>query len=251
MIEQSLREYGLNENEIRIYLTLLKRGPSPSSILGKHTGIQRNSAKYACLQLVKKGLLSFVEKNNTFIYSPEPPEVLVQKLHFEKKAIEEKMNNMDRVVSELKKLVNPQSTLPTVKFFEGKDAYIQFSEETLKCKKKEILFLTDMDKFRSIVSEKYDTKTFIPRRIEKGIHIRILTNKSKLTQKMQLLDKSQKRSIRFLPPKYPVAESMYVYDDVTMLISNVDYPSCVMIRSSEITTMMRSMFENMWATAEQ
>lgn len=246
MLNQTFRDLGFSENEIKIYLALLPLGKSPSSILGKRTGIQRSTAKYTCQQLVQKGLLNVIEKNGAFIYGAEPPERFFQKMEQQKKALELKQAKFARIMSEINTLRNPESVLPQVKFFEGREGYIEFCEHSLQCKSKEILFATDMDLFRNIVTPEYDENHYIPTRLNAKIKLRLLAVRSPLTEKMQSKDQEELRETRFLPKLFPIKNTLFLFDDVTTLISNEQFPSCVMIRSAEIAQMMRTFFEIMW-----
>lgn len=132
MLEEILKSLGLNEKETTIYLTLLPLGSAPASVLGQRTKITRSTAQYTCQQLVKKGLLRSIEKNNTFIYAPEPPDKLLYLLDQEKKTLAHKEDQVHRIIGDLKSMINPQAVLPKVRFFEGVESMIQMLDDVLK-----------------------------------------------------------------------------------------------------------------------
>lgn len=132
MIEETLKSIGLNDKEIAIYLAIIKVGSAPASVLGKRTGITRSTAQYVCQQLAHKGLLSVIQKNNTFIYSPEPPEKLLYLIDQQKQELDTKHDQVNRIIGDLRGMINPHATMPKVKFFEGVDGLIEMFEDVLK-----------------------------------------------------------------------------------------------------------------------
>ena len=51
-IEKFLREIGLSENELKIYLQLIDLGNAAISVLANRIGITKAAAKYACAALI-------------------------------------------------------------------------------------------------------------------------------------------------------------------------------------------------------
>lgn len=132
MINETLKLLGLNENEISIYLTALSLGNAPASLIGKRVNIERSHTIYICKGLVKKWFLTFIEKNNTFFYSPIPPYKLLQITEKEKKEIEDKETKLNRIIWELESMINPNTSLPKVKFYEWVDWMIDIYKDMLK-----------------------------------------------------------------------------------------------------------------------
>jgi sugar-specific transcriptional regulator TrmB len=131
LIKSTLLSLGLNDKEIEIYLMLLSVGSSPASTLGNRTGISRSTAQYTCQQLVKKGIIGVSQKNNTFIYVAEPPEKLLFLIDVQQQELEQKKDQVHRIVGSLKSMLNPQLVLPKVQFFEGKAGMQELAERLL------------------------------------------------------------------------------------------------------------------------
>ncbi|MBI2045456.1 helix-turn-helix domain-containing protein, partial [Candidatus Pacearchaeota archaeon] len=58
-IEKSLKEYGLSENEVKIYLTLIKAGESTVQIIAKNAGLPRTTVYHILDKLLDKSLVGF------------------------------------------------------------------------------------------------------------------------------------------------------------------------------------------------
>ncbi|MFC1810935.1 TrmB family transcriptional regulator [Patescibacteria group bacterium] len=131
MIEDVLKQIGLKDKEIQIYLALLPLGSAPASILGKHTNIKRSMAQYTCHQLEQKGLIKSIFKKNTYYYTPESPDKLEYLLDNKVKKINETKEELSRIGADLRSMINPHTTLPKVRFYEGVDGLINlFNDES-------------------------------------------------------------------------------------------------------------------------
>jgi len=69
MIENILKEIGLTEGEIKIYLALLELGSSSITSIIKRSGISGSKAYEVLDRLAKKGLVNFIIKNNILIFN--------------------------------------------------------------------------------------------------------------------------------------------------------------------------------------
>ncbi len=251
MIKETLLSLGLNDKEIEAYLAIINLGTTTASVIAQRIKIPRSTTHYICQQLADRGLVNIVEKNNSFLFTPEPPEKFLQLIDDEERELNEKRDQMNRILGDLKGMMNPYCVLPKVKFLSGKDGFITLCEESLRCEGKEILFATSMDKFRDIVTDKYDTEHYIPTRLKNKISLKLLCPKTKLTEQMKENDADRMRETRFLPDEFSIDNTIFIFDDVTALVSNVDYPTCVLISSKEITKMLRTFYSFMWHHAQK
>jgi len=125
MLHETLSALGLNEKEIEIYLASLTLGTSVASVLANRTKITRSTEQYTCQQLVKKGLMTVVEKGNTFLYTPESPDKLLYFIDQEREVLDNREDQVNRIIGDLKSRMNPHSVLPKVRFYEGEEATAQ------------------------------------------------------------------------------------------------------------------------------
>ena len=63
MEEQVLKEFGLNEREVQVYLALLKEKSCTASKLAKVAKVNRTTAYLELENLMKRGLVSYVIKD--------------------------------------------------------------------------------------------------------------------------------------------------------------------------------------------
>jgi sugar-specific transcriptional regulator TrmB len=72
-----LRELGLTNNEVDVYLKLLMSGSVTVNTLAERTGMHRQACYDALDRLLEKGFVSFVIKNNKKNFQALPPEQLI------------------------------------------------------------------------------------------------------------------------------------------------------------------------------
>lgn len=89
-----LRHLGLSDNEIDIYIALIKAGPSPVSVIAEKTGMYRPYVYDTLDRLLEKGLASFVIQDKKKFYSATRPEKLLDYLNEKKKEVESIMPDL-------------------------------------------------------------------------------------------------------------------------------------------------------------
>lgn len=127
-----LESLGLNPKEIELYLMLLQIGTAPASALARRMRIPSSTAQYTCQQLQKKGLIRMIQKGNTYLFNCEPPRNLLMLVKREQDLLVTKQESVERIVGELEGMMNPQSVLPKVKFFEGREGILEAYREVLQ-----------------------------------------------------------------------------------------------------------------------
>jgi hypothetical protein len=73
MLDAELIAFGLTAREAQVYLTLLRLGEAPASVIAKRSGLPRLSAYSILDKLSKKCLLNFYEKRRKRFYRVNPP----------------------------------------------------------------------------------------------------------------------------------------------------------------------------------
>lgn len=247
-IEEILKSLGLNDKEVKVYLALLSLGSVPASLLGKRTGITRSTAQYTCQQLEKKGLISSIQKNNSFIYSPEPPEKLIFLLDSQKKQIEQKEDNVKRIIGDLKGMINPLAVLPKVKFFEGLKGVKDVLLDTLTTKT-ELLTYSDVAGYMRHLYE-FNKKEYAPKRKELGIFEKVIIpdEKSGIEYMLDYVA-NEFTQIAFIDHKlFPFASEINIYDDKISYVTFSDSGNHVglIIENMEIVKTQRSIFDMTW-----
>ena len=111
-IREQLKNIGLHESEIKVYLFLLTEGISTPPSVARGTKIARTHC-YGILQDLKlKGLVEEELRGGRKAYLASDPEALIRSL-------ERKKEQMERLLPDLRGLYNTQKNKPRIAFFDG------------------------------------------------------------------------------------------------------------------------------------
>ena len=113
-----LKQMGLSDKETRVYLTLLKNGPSSVRTLAKASEINRGTTYDILKSLKESGLVSFYHKDTKQFFVTEDPSVLNNALEQRMEKLEDVKKKLIQVIPELKSLFN-KANKPVVKYYEG------------------------------------------------------------------------------------------------------------------------------------
>lgn len=133
-----------------------------------------------------------------------------------------------------------------VHYYIGEQGFINVCERSLEKAENEIIFFGGIMSWYKVYSINYDNKHYIPKRIKKGIKLRMLTNKTIRTERMKEKDKELLREIRFLKDEYKLNSTFIIYkNEVCIMISKEPYLGIV-IESKEVYESMLNIFNNIW-----
>ncbi len=174
---EPLREIGLTENEIKVYLDLLKAGSSTAYEIGKRTGIYRVHIYDKLEQLMTKGLVTHVYKGAKKYFQATPPEKIRQYIEDKKRVLEAQEQGVERIIPQLEALSNLPKEDTHVEVFKGREGLKYFLKDILKTKKEVLMSGIDDQKYQKelpVFIKQYfrDLKRF-------GITERILAAKKK------------------------------------------------------------------------
>ncbi len=264
-IEDILKNLGLNDKEVRIYLALLPIGSSTASILGKRTGIVRSTAQYTCQQLQKKGLITSVQKRNSLIYTANPPEKLLSLLEVQKKEIQKKEIQVGHIIGDLKKMINPEFVLPKIKFYEGPDGIEEAYHEMMKFSQTtdEILsFVKIIEKplsqNKNVNTQDYikhePSREFIKHRIKHNIKARLICVLSPLAIILKKDDPKDLRKTYLIETDaldFPGGEIFVIKNRIYAMVVGNSGSFMYVAESRSMTKLFKQVFELAWERAAE
>jgi sugar-specific transcriptional regulator TrmB len=113
MIKEVLSGLGLTNNEIEIYLTLLKAGPISVNKIGEKSGLHRQVCYDALERLLEKGFVSYFIQNNKKHFQALDPQNI---LHY----LDEKKESVRNIIPKLLKLTTLSREETFVEVYKGK-----------------------------------------------------------------------------------------------------------------------------------
>lgn len=132
-VESTLAKIGLNDKEITLYLVLIERGKMKPSELSRITKINRATTYSILNTLVSKGIIAIDVSGKTTLFSPLPPENLMNITRNAKREVEEKEVLLSGAIADLKLLqATNEYPIPKMRLIEVNDLEKYLYDNTTK-----------------------------------------------------------------------------------------------------------------------
>lgn len=123
MIVEKLRQFGLDEKEISVYLALVSLGPSPARVIAIKSGVNRGTTYDILKKLQGQELVSFHDQyrrgGKITRFSAEPPEKIINAIERKMVDLADLKTTMEKSLPEFKSLYEKGGAKPVVKYYEG------------------------------------------------------------------------------------------------------------------------------------
>jgi len=148
MDTEVLRKVGLTENEIKIYLNLLKAGSSTAYEIGKQTGIYRVHVYDKLEQLMDKGLVTHIYKGAKKYFQATSPSKIKHYLEDKKRELETQEQAVEAILPELEAMSNLPKEDTFVEVFKGNEGLKYFLKDIIKTKQEVLITGIDDQKYQ-------------------------------------------------------------------------------------------------------
>jgi|SRR3989344_1010747 len=241
-----LGQIGLSKNEIKVYFALLELDQSSATPIVKKSGIP-NSKLYPTIdKLIKKGLASYIIKNNVKYFQASDPKNLIELLNNKERQIIQEKQEIEKLIPEMeKKKVKEKQEATIYEGLDGVKVAFNIILNTLK-KGEEYYVLTLGEELKS-----KETVTFFrdyhKKRKQKGIKLKLISN----TQLKDFILKYHKYSgMQFKFVKQSLPTGIFIFKDHVMTIVWGDTPTAFIIKSKQNYVYYKQFFEEMWGVAK-
>jgi len=237
-----LKELGLSDNEIKIYIELLKTGTTTANRISKLTGVKRSTTYDNLNLLVNKGLVSSIVKDKVIYFEGIDPKKIMR-------LMEEKKEKLNKVVKELGSLIDIKKDEGGASFFEGKRGVITILNDILD-EKKELWFYGSR-KEAQVALEKYPDN-FVLKRAELGISLRaVMAEEDRGDPSMNDKKVYNLSKMRFLDCLNKVPTNVFIYGDKVAFMTSGENLSGIIIKNKEVVKQQRIIFESLWKLAKK
>ena len=235
--EQILKEYGLSDNEIKVYLASLYLGNSKVHDIAKRANLLRTTAYEILKVLINKGLASYVIKSNVRHFEAADPKELIN-------ILEEKKRKVKTILPQLQAIKKATIEKPSITVFEGKAGLKTILDQVINDKPYELLQLSSADILETL---EFYFPHWIKRRIKNKIRTRIINQKTTKMIKYKKEGKLKLREVRFLPKSFKITTSNFIFNNkIAMMTMKRGEIIGVMIENKEIVETEKSQFEFIW-----
>jgi sugar-specific transcriptional regulator TrmB len=242
---EALRDAGLTDGEIKVYLALLELGTSTTGSIIERSGVARSIIHQLLNKLAQKGLVSYITKEKTKHYQASDPQRLLDYIDEREKILQENRAKVQSLLPQLHLHMN--STRPSeAKIFEGFKGAATVHEDMLnRLSKNEEFFYMGIPANQPEHFNAYWQKSHATRH-KRGVRIKLLFHKD-----------TPEHVVRH-PSPYPGCEGRYMPVDIDTPawfagcrgVAVVGFPSknplTIQIINDEIADSFRAYFDEFW-----
>jgi len=235
VLVEKLKKAGLTGNEAKVYLELLKRGSISANELAKKVGLDRSLTYQLLNNLVEKGLVSYVIKENKKYFEAADPENILIKIKEQERLVES-------LIPDLKKIEKLKEKEQEVKVYEGKQGLKTFFEDLIKSK--EVCIFGSTGKSYDVL--KFEIPHIAKKAQELGMKGKMVTSKEFKRHEMTRLPNLKVRYLEEI--KSPATTT--IYEDKVAIHVLTDKPVVIIIKNKDIAEGYRNYFEFLWKRAK-
>jgi len=249
-IRRILGKLGLNEKEVRAYLTLLK-GPLFASELAGQCALSRPNAYDVLKKLQAKGLAHQLSAAHGKKFKASSAAEV-------KELIAEKQTELELLGQEINKILPNLYALegtsvepfPKLEFFQGQEGIRKMINRTLTAKNKVVRGALSVKNWVDLLGKEF-TIDYVRRRVEKGIKSQTLRcKKGELDEAIYNQHADQNRVVRYAPKSINLDATVILFDDYIGFMTTQKESIGILIQSRDLSSTFSSWFDFIWREAK-
>lgn len=246
-----LKQIGLSEKEISIYLANLEIGTAAASIIARKAGLARTTGYSVLSELHKKGFVSRYERANTQYFTAISGQELTKLLQKKQRAMQQQVDMVQSIIPELNALHTAPIKPPKVQYFEGIEGIQQIYEDTLKGSEVEKLAYSSAPETSGQL--KKSILDYVEKRTAKGMQVRAIFPNNTDSKEYIKNDKKALRTSRLANLKqFQFKSEINIYGNKVAITSLIPpHYHGVIIESPEIAETQKAIFELAWKGARK
>lgn len=234
-----LEEYGFTQKEAGVYVAILQLGHASVGDVAKIAKIKRPTTYIILDELMRKGLVDLLPKENKTYYIAKSPEIILKMLSRKEKLAQS-------FIPQLMALFNETKEKPKVQYFEGEDAAKKAYDDSIKEGKKVFAFFGAED-IPGIWENQYANE-YMTNRIKNEIQARVIVSSGAKALEYKRRGKLSMRETKIVDAKkFPLKVEVLIYGNKIAIISfDKSYGFSLIIQNDQFATTMKSVFNFMW-----
>jgi len=233
-----LQKLGLQDADIKIYLTLLERGSCTATQIAQYTKLNRSHIYDKLDILLEHGLISFVIKNNVKYFKASDPEKILD-------FIQDIQKDVKNIIPDLNKIKAVSKTKTEVELYQGKEGMKTVFKDVIRERKDYIVF-GEEGKFQEILPIYIQQFLRDIRKLNIAEHLL-----SKESKRQKIIVASKKSQIRYLPDKYFSPVMTAVYGNKTAIFIWSEPLFAILIKDKSVAKSFKSYFNLLWNIAKK
>jgi len=246
MNEKVLKEIGLTDAEIKVFIELSKVESAMASEISEKVGIYRTNIYDILESLIKKGLVSYIIKANRKHFIASKPHKLLDYLKEKEQKIKEHEKQVQELIPLLLKLKKPKREELKAEIYRGKEGLKTLLADMLNNCKGQYCCLGYSAVSSQIIPYYY--KHWNKKRIKMKVSRKMITKEQMRNNEYV---KSPLTKVRFLPDEYNIPISTMIYGNKIwiLILSDKDHIS-LLIESEKMVKSFLNYFNTLWKVAK-
>jgi len=249
-----LKKLGFSDKYAKVYLALLRLGPSSVRSLAAEAELNRGTTYDSLKWLQEKGVVTFYKKDTKQHFVAEPPEKLHTLLREQQEELSRTDQELSQFVTELDALHHSGEARPVARYY-GPDELYRILEDIL-----EVTEASEENKYRVYSTEgirKYlykDFQTFSDVRVARGIEVKAIAigdgGELRGLDERKWLDTRDHSRAAGMDLHHPSPTYIMIYPGKTAYVSldQNNQPMGVVIENAGISDMQTLVFDQLWQT---
>jgi predicted transcriptional regulator len=240
-----LREAGLTDGEIKVYLALLELGSSTTGPITEKSGIARSIIYQILDKLTQKGLVSQIIKEKTKYFQAAEPNKILEYIEERKSKLEENKRMVEKFLPELvlKQKFAPKSETNMYLGFKGIRTAHEHSY--LKLKKGEGYCYLGVPAYQPEEQHLYWKRDGV-RRVKAGIRFKGLMNRDTDPEILKNRNSYSGTEVRYMPEGIKTPACFMTFKDTVIIILQSPTAIAVEIINQDIADSFQAYFEEFW-----
>lgn len=237
-LQKTLEEVGLRGHKATVYLAALQLTAAKGQDIADAVELPRTTVVEILEALHRMGMVSYVTRGRTRLYSAEPPAKLASLL-------KEKERKLHAIMPELLSLETTTGTRPRVRLYEGVAGVKTVFEDTLTVRSKKLRGILSMADLYDVPGKEY-MDDYVERRIKAGIELNVVRSESKEVEQTWFTSKEENRMVHYAPSGMVFPMTMYLYDNKVGIIGTHKENFGMIIESEDFYQTQKNLFDVLW-----
>jgi sugar-specific transcriptional regulator TrmB len=245
---EALHALGLDDEEVKTYVTLLAFGPSSIRKIAAESGINRGSVYEAIKRLVSLGLVRYFIKNKRRRYFAEQPDRITALVEERQKELSAAAEQIQELIPQLKSLSPRRIGEPIVRFYEDDEGVVAILRDVLatvsRLERKEY-YVYSSRPLRKYLYNRFPN--FTRRRLKEGLFVKVIA----IGEGGDPIQFAERKWLKE-PENERLSSYVIIYGNKVALISVSpdDTPYGVVIEEPGVAATQKYLFQKLWESLD-
>jgi len=235
----SLKEIGLTDTEIKVYLALINLRVSPAGKIVEKTGLYRKNVYDSLNKLIDKGLVTYVVEDKIKYFQAKNPDNILKYIEEKRSKLKEQEDEIKTILPQLKQQFDTSDPEIEAEIYRGTEGIKTILKECLEYK--EVLFIGatgDVENRLPYFWPHYNKKREQLKCKWKLLLIRESKDKP--------ITKSKYYEYKILPKTLSGLNVIYIYGDYVANVLWLEKPLAFVVKHKVLANNYRKYFDHLW-----